>query len=120
MSIFYRCDAPGCEAEAPHPGIDWSDEMERHPDGWKRGPKGDFCPAHPMRLATGECMWVTHPRLPGGHDFVAVDAFNATDNQYGVLITYPSADRPARRVWLAASVVEQDTSATHHLAWVPR
>jgi hypothetical protein len=51
MSQFYRRD--GCGAEAEHPGVDYGMEETRLPEGWRTGPKGDFCPKHSMRIADG-------------------------------------------------------------------
>jgi hypothetical protein len=56
MSRFYRCD--GCGKETPDPGHDYSAEEPITPEGWRSGPRGDFCPAHAMRLADGQHFFI--------------------------------------------------------------
>jgi hypothetical protein len=118
MSQFYRCDAPGCGAEAEHPGVDYGMEETHLPDGWKTGPQGDFCSKHPMRVADGANVFI--PYDPGyqnsGVELAKVVGYASAGY---ALETLPEDAESTLTIYRTAHEVHSGAARTSSVAWVP-
>lgn len=128
MSAFYRCDWEGCEAEAEHPGVDFSMDEVARPEGWRGGPLGDYCPVHStgLELAPGQWTYVQLGARYGGEQFVEVLACREANGTRWYPIRHVDTEaepskthhltRPAERVEAYAL----GRGGATYLSWVPR
>jgi hypothetical protein len=114
VSQLYRCD--GCRAEAEHPGVSFYDEEMYLPDGWKTGPAGDFCPAHPMRIVDGEYMYALLFRDEDEEhsDFGSVAGYDEEASMYE-FVWYDDASGKEDSIMLPLG----DLRPTSSTRWVP-